>query len=150
MSRVVFSWVVLILLAVFAGAGCRRNVPQKTDEEGHLIVEDASKSEQTGIVLQQQMIQEMKGFDQAVEQWAAQEAIQPENQPIDLARVVTRLNGRLAGAMKDGKLVDPAGNPYVILALDPGSSIRITVSASTAARPEFKDLNWGEYAPRQN
>ena len=147
MSLRIFSSAMMILLLA-AGPGCRRNAPQKTDEEGHLIVEDGSKSEQNGIVLQQQMIQEMKGFDQAVEQWAAQEGIQLENQPVDLARVVPLLSGRLAGALKDGKLLDPAGNPYVIPPLDPGSTIRITVSSETAAKPEFKDLSWGEYAPK--
>jgi len=150
MRRIVFSWIVLILALALAGAGCRKNAPQKTDEEGHLIVEDAAKSEQAGIVLQQQIIQEMKSFDQAVERWAAEEGLQPQNQPIDLAKLAPRLEGRLAGALKDGKLMDPAGNAYVILPLDPGSSVRITISAATASKPEFKDLNWGDYAPRQN
>jgi hypothetical protein len=139
MLRWIFCLVLLLLLAI--GTGCRRNAPQKTDEEGHLIVEDVAKD---SIVVQQQMIQEMKNFDQAVERWAAEEGIAPENQSIDLAKVAPRLEGRLA----DGKLIDPVGNPYVILKLDPGSSVRITVSSATASRPEFKDLNWGEYAPR--
>ena len=149
MSRFVFSWIVLILFAVLTCAGCRREAPQKTDEEGHLMVEDASKAEQNAIVLQQQMIQEMKSFDEAVERWMAEEGVQPENQAIDMAKVAPHLKDRLAESLKDGKLIDPAGNPYVILTLDPGgSNVRITVSPAPAARPEFKALNWGEHAPR--
>lgn len=149
MSRFVFSWIALILFAVLAFAGCRREAPQKTDEEGHLMIEDTSKAEQNAIVLQQQMIQEMKSFDEAVERWMVEEGVQPENQAIDMAKITPRLKDRLAESLKDGRLIDPAGNPYVILTLDPGgSNVRIAVSPATAARPEFKDLNWGEYAPR--
>ena len=149
MLRRIFSSGALVLLLAMGLAGCRREAPQKTDEEGHLIVEDASKAEQNSIVLQQQMIQEMKSFDEAVERWMAEEGVQPENQAIDMAKVAPYLKDRLAESLKDGKLIDLAGNPYVILTLDPGgSNVRITVSPATTARPEFKDLNWGEHAPR--
>lgn len=148
MNRRIFSWLGLIVLAASLLAGCRRNTPQKTDEGGHAIVEGAQKSGQNAIVLQQQIIQEMKSFDQAVEKWAAEEGLQPENQTIDVAKVVSRMEGRLAESLKDGKLIDPTGNPYVILPLDPGSSVRIKISAETAAKPEFKDMNWGEYSPK--
>lgn len=144
----IFSWVGLIMLAALLLVGCRRNAPQKLDEEGHAIVEGEAKVEQEAVVLQQQILQEMKDFDQAVDQWMAVEGLQPENQPIDLARIAPRLSGRLAEAFKDGRLVDPLGNAYVILPLDPGSSVRITVSAETASRPEFKEMSWGDHAPR--
>ncbi len=148
MLRRIFPWTMLALLLSLVGLSCRRNPPQKTDEQGHLIIDDALKTEQNSIVVQQQIIQEMKGFDEAVERWMAEEGIQPENQAIDLAQVASRLKGRLAESLKDGRLIDPVGNSYVILALDPSSNVRITVSPATAARAEFKELNWGEYAPR--
>lgn len=144
----IFSWIGLILLAALLLGGCRRNTPQKLDEEGHAIVEGKAKVEQESIVLQQQILQEMKDFDQAVEQWMAGDGIQAENQQVDLARVAPRLSGRLAEAVKDGRLVDPVGNAYVILPLDPGSGVRITVSPETASRPEFKEMSWGDHAPR--
>ena len=148
MNRHIFSWAVLMVFLALAGLGCRRNAPQKTDEEGHAIVEGKAKTEQESVVLQQQILQEMKDFDQAVEQWAAGEGVTPENQKIDLAKVAPRLTGRLAEAFKDGRLIDPVGNPYVILPLDPGSSVRITVSRETASRAEFKEMSWGEHAPK--
>jgi hypothetical protein len=142
------SWAGLILLAALLVTGCRRSTPQKVDEQGHAIVEGAAKVEQDSLVLQQQILQEMKDFDQAVEQWMIGDGLQAENQPVDLARIAPRLTGRLGQAIQDGRLMDPVGNAYVILPLDPGSNVRITVSSETASRPEFEGMSWGDHAPR--
>jgi hypothetical protein len=131
-----------MVLVLLGGMGCRRKPAQPIDEEGRAIVENKSEALADAEALHRKMIEEMRSFDQTIEHWMADTETRPENQPVPLDALRPYLKGRLSEALKDGRLLDPLGNPYVILPLSPDSNICVTISAET----EFRDLNWGDYS----
>lgn len=150
MVRRFFAPLLVVILALaLASEGCRRGETVPVDEGGHAIVEDATAAEKKAARTHERMLEEMKSFDESVDAWMTDSEIHPENQNIDLALLQNYLKGRLKEALRDGQLLDPVGNPYVILPLSPNANVRIAVNPKTAALAEFADADWGEYAPAQ-